>query len=112
VAEEIGMTVVQSDSLTGLTSAEAAGRLATEGPNELPTARARRLERRWRRLAPRGGDGRRRRNPFEVGHGRHLGGLHRIDLLHRRLVYGLEPLTVAVFLANVESGSLRPESPP
>lgn len=33
------------------------------------------------------GQGHRRRIPFEVEHGRHLGGLHHIDLLHRRPVY-------------------------
>ena len=33
------------------------------------------------------GRGRRRRIPFAIEHGRHLGGLHHIDLLHRRSVY-------------------------
>jgi pimeloyl-ACP methyl ester carboxylesterase len=33
------------------------------------------------------GQGRRRRIPFEVGRGRHLGGLTHLDLLHRREVY-------------------------
>jgi P-type Ca2+ transporter type 2C len=37
------MMVVQIDPLTGLTSAEAAQRLAADGPNELPTAKERNL---------------------------------------------------------------------